>query len=311
MAAMATALPSLYVIIISFNRRDDTLACLHSLQAAALQLGAVPNMRVLVLDNASNDGSPAAIRERFPQVELIELAENRGYAGNNNLGIERALAQGADWVLLLNDDVEMAPDCLRLLLAAGEANPALGALGPLVLHYSEPEVIQSAGGSVDALLRSAHMHANEPLAAAPPAPCEVDWLTGCALLIRSDALRAVGLLDEDYYLYWEETEWCLRAGAAGWRSLLVPAARLWHKGVQRDYKPGPNVAYYYTRNRLLTLAKQKAPARAWLVAYGEILRTLASYSVRPKWRPQRAHRNAMWDGLVDFHRGTFGPRPSA
>lgn len=298
--------PAVWVIIISFNRRDDTLACLASLQAAA-----VPNMHVLVLDNASSDGSPDAIREQFPQVELVALAQNLGYAGNNNLGMRRALAQGADWLFLLNDDTEMAPDCLRLLLAAGEANPKLAAVGPLVLHHDEPEVIQSAGGQMDALLRSTHLLANQPLAVAPSAPQPVDWLTGCALLMRGAALREVGLLDEDYYLYWEETEWCLRAGAAGRQILLVPQARLWHKGVQRNYKPGPNVAYYYTRNRLLTLAKQKAPVRAWLVAYGEILRTLASYSVRPKWKPQRAHRDAMWDGLVDFHRGTFGPRPSA
>lgn len=298
--------PLIYTIILNTNRRDDTLACLASLEEAGDD-----NVRVCVLDNASTDGSVEAIRERFPWVELLPLAENLGYAGNNNVGIAHALAQGADWVFVLNEDTILAPDCMRRMMAVANADSTVGIVGPLVLHHDEPLVVQSAGGHVDRFLRPTHLAANEGETVVPDSPREVDWISGCAICVRAEVIRQVGMLDTRYFYYWEETEWCLRARQAGWRILLEPQARLWHKGVQRNYRPGPNVAYYNTRNRLLTLAKHQAPPRAWLVAYGEILRTLASYSVRPKWRPQRAHRDAIWAGLVDFHRGQFGQRQHA
>jgi len=295
--------PLIYTIIISNNRRDDLLACLVSLRAAGCA-----NQRVCVLDNGSTDGSVEAIRALFPEVEVIVLRRNLGYAGNNNVGIVYALYQGADWIFLLNDDTILAPGCISTLLELGQNDPGVGAVGPLVLHYDDREVIQSAGGMMDGFLRPTHLAANQPALCAPTEPGEVDWISGCALLVRAAAVREAGLMDERYFLYWEETEWCLRIREAGWRIVMEPRARLWHKGVQVDYRPAPHVAYYFTRNRLLTLAKHHASLGAWLVAYTEILRTLASYTVRRQWRPQRAHRDAMWAGFVDFHRGRFGAR---
>lgn len=296
--------PRVCILILNTNRRDDTLECLASL-AEAIDA----RDRVCVLDNASTDGSVEAIRLGFPWVEVLPLSQNLGYAGNNNVGIAHALEQGAEWVFVLNEDTVLAADCLREMLATAESDPRIGIVGPLVLHHDEPEVIQSAGGAIDAHLRPYHRDANEPLAVGPIAPRAVDWISGCAICVRAEVIRAVGMLDERFFYYWEETEWCLRAGEAGWQIMLAPNARLWHKGVQRNYNPGPSVAYYNTRNRLLTLDKHHAPLRAWLVAYAEILRTLASYSVRPRWRARRASRDAIWAGLVDYHRGHFGPRP--
>lgn len=295
--------PLVYTIIISNNRRDDLLACLLSLQEAGCA-----DQRVCVLDNGSTDGSVEAIRALFPDVEVMALPRNLGYAGNNNVGIAHALQKGADWVFLLNDDTVLAPGCLSALLELGEKDVGIGAVGPLVLHYEDRDVIQSAGGMMDVFLRPTHLAANQPALCAPTEAGPVDWISGCALLVRAAAIREAGMMDERYFLYWEETEWCLRIRSAGWRIVMEPQARLWHKGVQIDYRPAPWVAYYFTRNRLLTLAKHRAPLGAWLVAYTEILRTLASYTVRRQWRPQRAHRDAMWAGFVDFHRGRFGAR---
>jgi GT2 family glycosyltransferase len=117
------------------------------------------------------------------------------------------------------------------------------------------------------------------------------------------------MLDERFFYYWEETEWCLRSTRAGWRILHAPQARLWHKGVQRDYRPKPSVAYYNTRNRLLVLAKHRAPLYTWLVVWGQIARTLTSMSVRPKWRASRSHRDAMLRGTIDFLRQRWGQGP--
>lgn len=295
--------PLLYVVILNTNRREDTLACLGSLKASTY-----PNQKILVLDNASTDGSPAAILQHFPEVELIQLAENRGYAGNNNVGIQAALSRGAEWVLVLNEDTILAEDCLAELISFADPRPEIGIVGPLVYHYSEPELIQSAGGSLGSNWESVHIGQNQPDQGQFSQPRPVDWISGCAILVRRSVIEQVGALDERFFYYWEETEWCLRARKAGWQVWHVPRAKLWHKGVQRDYRPGPNVTYYSTRNRLLMIKKHDAPLRVRLLAWSQTLRTLLSWSLRPKWREMRAHRDAMWQGLQDYRRGRWGMR---
>jgi hypothetical protein len=137
----------------------------------------------------------------------------------------------------------------------------------------------------------------------------VDWVSGCALLARREMIEQVGVLDERFFYYWEETEWCLRARRSGWLVVAVPGARIWHKGVQRDYRPGPDVTYYSTRNRLLMLGKHRAPMGAWLSASADLARTLLAWTLKPKWREMRRHRDAMWQGMMDFLRRRWGMRP--
>jgi hypothetical protein len=264
---------------------------------------------VTVLDCSSTDGSVPAIRARFPGVEVVELQENRGYAGNNNVGIGLALARGADWVFVLNEDTVLAPDCLEHLVAAAERDPAIGVVGPMVFHHDTPNVIQSAGGLLNTRWEAWHLAANDEDRGAFTGPHAVQWISGCAILVRRAVIEQVGALDDRFFYYWEETEWCIRAAKAGWRILHVPAAKLWHKGVQRDYRPKPSVTYYSARNRLLMLSTHRAPVSARVVAWFQLLRTLVSWSTRPKWRHMRAHRDALWQGLVDFLRGRWGQMP--
>jgi GT2 family glycosyltransferase len=287
--------PQVISVILNTNRRADTLECLASLTAGTYQ-----NNRILVLDNDSSDGSVAAIRSEFPSVEVIELRENLGYAGNNNVGIEAALKRGADWVFVLNEDTILAPDCLSQLIQAAESDPRIGIVGPMVYHHGEPDVIQSAGGRIGRYWESRHLGMNETDGNQFTQPLEVDWISGCGILVRRGVIAQIGAIDPRYFYYWEETEWCLRAGRAGWRVVHVPQAKMWHKGVQRDYRPSPTVTYYSTRNRLLTMAKHKAPFRVWLGVSLWMMRTLGSWSVRPRWKSIRDHRNAMWRGVVDF-----------
>jgi len=282
-------------VILNTNRRDDTLECLASLANSDYA-----NHRVIVMDNASTDGSAAAIRERFPQVQILDLTQNLGYAGNNNVGIEAALAEKADWVFVLNEDTVLAPDCLTRLIEAGEQDPSIGVLGPMVYHHGEPTVIQSAGGKLNALWESFHLAQNVEDHGQFRAPHRVDWISGCAILVRRAVIEQVGMIDPRYFYFWEETEWCMRASKAGWRIVHEPRAMLWHKGVQRDYRPKPHVTYYATRNRLLTLAKHHAPVFVWAMAWLQIARTLTSWTIKPKWRHMRDHRWAMWRGAADF-----------
>lgn len=297
--------PLVACIVLNSNRREDTLACLASIEACAY-----PNLRVIVLDCQSTDGSPAAVRARFPDAELIALTENRGYAGNNNIGIRRAMELGADWVCVLNEDVVLDPRFIEAMVEVGATDPRIGVVGPLVYHHDEPGVIQSAGGGLTRWWEGFHWGQNETDRGQFATPRDVQWISGCAILVRRAVIEAVGVIDERFFIYWEETEWCLRAGRAGWRLVLAPAARVWHKGVQRDYRPKPAVTYYSTRNRLLMLSIQRAPLAARAVAWAQILRTLTSWSLRPKWRHKRDHRQAMWRGVTDFVRGRTGQMPA-
>ncbi len=297
--------PLVITVILNTNRREDTLACLISLAQSDY-----PNHSIIVLDNASTDGSIEAIQTTFPTVQVISLTENRGYAGNNNVGIEQAITQGADWVFVLNEDTILNPDCLSKLIEVGESDPKTGIVGPLVYHYDEPNVIQSAGGHLNRYWEGSHIGQNETDQGQFIDPHPVDWISGCAILVRRRVIEQVGMLDERFFYYWEETEWCLRTTKNGWQIIHVPQAKIWHKGVQRDYRPKPSVSYYATRNRFLMLAKHHAPLTTWAVAWGQTLRTLISFSLKPKWRSKRDHRNAMWRGLVDFLRHRWGPMPS-
>ena len=299
------ALPLIVTVILNTNRRADTLECLQSLTQ-----NEYANLDILVLDNHSTDGSVAAIEANFPQVFIINLTQNLGYAGNNNVGIQAAMDKGADWIFVLNEDTVLAPDCLAKMVEVGESDPQIGIVGPLVYHHAEPAIIQTAGGVFGPRWESFHLAENEADRGQFQQPHFVDWISGCGIMVRRGVIEQLGMIDERYFYYWEETEWCLRAGKGGWKIVNVPQAQLWHKGVQQDHQPKPSVTYYATRNRLLTIAKHHAPLKVWIFTWMDLLRTLTSWTVKPKWRSKREHRDAMWRGMVDFLQHRWGQMPS-
>lgn len=287
--------PYVVALILNNNRLKDTLECLDSLKK-----NTYVNYSVFELDIDPEEGSVDAIRNIHPDVEITQLIKNLGYAGNNNIGIRAALEKGADWILLLNEDTILHSDCLTQLVEAGESDSRIGIVGPMVYHHNEPGVIQSAGGKLGPHWESLHLAQNERETGQFTAPHEVDWISGCAIMVRRALIEQVGELDERYFLYWEETEWCIRATRKGWHVVHVPQAKIWHKGVQSDSRPKPYVTYYTTRNRLLTMSKHHASWFIRLSVWGELLRTLASWTLKPKWRMMKNHRNALWKGMVDF-----------
>lgn len=290
-------------IILNWNRKDDTLRCLESLRHSTY-----PENDLYVVDNASTDGSVEAVRTLFPEARLIVNADNLGYAEGNNVAIRLALDLEYDAVLLLNNDTVVAPDAVSRLAESLSADRRVGVVSPVMYFLARPELIWSAGGTVDWKRGSVASTYYSALAGDLPASdFEVDHVSGCCMLVRADAIRDAGPLDPRFFMYFEETEWCVRLGRAGYRILVNPRASIWHD-ISPDAQLGsPLVAYYMTRNQLLFLRAIGAPLSAWVRTLSGQVRTLASLFLKPSSLARMRGRVPMARGMRDFALGRFGP----
>ncbi|HEY2955776.1 MAG TPA: glycosyltransferase family 2 protein [Candidatus Eisenbacteria bacterium] len=249
----------LAVVVLNWNGLEDTRALLRTLERCRIPEGW--SAAVMVVDNGSSDGSAARIAAEFPAVEVLALPANLRFAGGNNRGLERALASGAQAVMLLNNDTEADPGLLERLLLALEEHPEAGAASPLIYFAAPSGRIWYAGGvCVPALGLAAHRGLRSLDRGQYRSIQTSGYLTGCCLLARREAWERVGLLDERYYLYAEDADWSLRARRAGFALLFVPTARLWHKvsasaGAESGWK-----VYQRLRANLILFARH---ARGW------------------------------------------------
>jgi GT2 family glycosyltransferase len=297
--------PRVGIVVLNWNQPTDTLACLESLRHVSY-----PAYQVILVDNGSTDGSPALVRERHPDVTLIQNPTNLGFAGGNNVGIARALRDEADYVMLLNNDTELAPEMLRTLVDVAEGDPTIGVVGPKIYYYDEASVIWSAGGGVDKLGQPWHYQADQVDDGSRQHNEDVDYVTGCAILVKRGVIDAIGALDERFFIYFEETEWCARARRAGYRVVYVPSARMWHK-IQPTARPlSRRYLYLMTRNRLLYLRCSKASPVTTIRAMLDVVRTAAAWRLRSRHRQMRPFAGTLLLALRDFLRGRFGAPPS-
>ena len=292
--------PTVTAIVLNWNNAPDTLACLASLAQQDM-----PH-RVLVVDNGSTDDSAARIAAAFPGVEIPQTGANLGYAGGNNAGIRKALEDGADCLLVLNNDVTLAPDCLGALVKAAESMPRVGVVGGIVLDVEAPQRIQSAGVVMRPNGDSRHRGEGELDAGQFSAVEVVDAVKGCAMLVSREAIAAAGVLDERYFMYREEIDWCLRIGRAGYRVLFAPAARLWHPETPLGDDRYIRATYYMTRNAYLLLRARRAPLSAYARRVARDLMWVANWTVNPKWRHKRRDRDAIACALKDALRRRWG-----
>ena len=259
-------LPLISIVVLNWNGADDTLACLDSLAALTYQ-----NFAVTVVDNASSDDSLARLRPYtapYP-LTLIETGRNLGYAGGNNVGIRHALEQGADFVLVLNNDTTVASDLLERLLESAQRNSDAGVFSARIMYFDEPERVWFDGARWNpASLRLEWPGQGEAESSLGTADHDTDYACGAALFFRSEVARQIGLLDESFFLVWEEVDWGFRARKAGWQNLVVPAAKVWHKiGVSFGSESSPLRTYFSIRNELLWFSRHapfSARLRLWL-----------------------------------------------
>ena len=242
--------PTVGVVVLNWNGEEDTAACLDSL---LVQRGV--SLDILLVDNASPDGSGARLHARYPQLPYLQTGENLGYAGANNRGLEWAIGRGMEWLLVVNNDTVVDPDCVRRLVDVAAGDPRIGALAPLIVRFDDSDRVWFAGGRHDRIRAvGVHEHFNAPVSRALQQLDGISWLecsflTGCCLLLRSAAISEMGPFEAGYFAYVEDLELSLRLVAGGWRIGWVPSARLAHRVPAIGVPPTPMQIWLRDRNR--------------------------------------------------------------
>jgi hypothetical protein len=290
------------IVVLNWNGAEDTVRCLASLRRLTY-----PDYQVLVVDNGSTDDSVARIRQAFPEVEILETGANLGYSGGNNVGIARALEQGAAYVLVLNNDTRVEPGFLTELVEVARRTGA-DVVGALVKDLEGRRVLFS-GARLPGLLYRAARVGEVPASRWWP----TDAVNGSAMLLSRPFLeerreRFGQFLDASLFLYCEEVELALWCKAKGRRSVMAGRAVVFHEVGGSSDAWGPIPFYYLTRNRILLARKKLQPPGRWLhLALYPCLRLLRAgyYALRGRRELARAILLGLRDGL----RGVSGPGP--
>lgn len=295
-----------WIIVLNWNGREDTLACLRSLGGAGLPDEAT----ILVVDNGSEDGSEAAVREQFPQVEFLQTGSNLGFAGGNNAGIQYALDRGAEAVLLLNNDTEVEPGFLSPMIDVLGREPRTGIVGASIAYHHDPGRLWAWGGGRFDVATGWVRHLAAPVNSSElePGGTRSFYVTGCAMLIRRAVIEEVGTLSTQYFHFCEDVDLCLKAERAGWGLTVAGDARLTHKVSATTRVSSPAFLYYNLRSRL-NLVRNFGPAGA------PSFRALAILWLR-LWRPALLSGQA-WSGwralrraYRDYLSRETGPAPT-
>jgi GT2 family glycosyltransferase len=213
------------------------------------------------VDNASSDGTVETVKEKFPSVKIISNPKNLRFAGGNNVGIEYALQNKSDFVLLLNNDTEVDPNFLSELVRFAENDSRIGIVGPKIFYYYDQKRIWFAGGRVDYWKGwISHIGIREIDHGQYDTAREVDYITGCCMLVKREVVEKIGKLDESYFIYGEDTDWCLRASRADYKLAYVPSSVIWHKV---SASSGGNLSWFKNWNKLKSQLRLMARYAKW------------------------------------------------
>jgi len=243
----SSAMPHVSVIVLNWNGKHLLELCLPSVLSQDWS-----DYEVVVFDNGSTDGSVEWVRQNFPTVRLMCSERNLGFARGNN---EAVRATGAPYVVLLNNDADPAPDWLGELVRAADSAPDVGMCASKMVSLSDPSIMDACGIEVDRAGIGWNRYSGEPDRPEETAPYEVFGPCAGAALYRRAMLDQVGLLDEDYFIYYEDVDLAWRAQRRGWRCLYVPAARATHRHSSTVKQGSPLKGYLLGRNKVWTLIK--------------------------------------------------------
>jgi GT2 family glycosyltransferase len=246
----------LSIITVNYNQTDYTCALLKSIQKANLR-----DVEVWVVDNASFDDPEIALKAVYPHMHYIRSDINLGFAGGNNLAVRQATG---DYLFFINNDAEITPGCLEQLIAFLQSHPKAGVVSPLICYYPEaqtalpkPDLIQYAGMTQvhPITARNKTIGSHEPDQGQYPMPMPTAYAHGAAMLLPRSVIDHVGLMNEDFFLYYEELDWCERIRKAGYEVWVEPRVRIYHKESATVQKLGALKTYYLNRNRVWFMRK--------------------------------------------------------
>jgi hypothetical protein len=282
----------LTVIILNWNLCEDTAACVESVLAARVE-----DTRVLVVDNGSDDGSPDRLEARFgDNIEVLRNPRNAGFAAGNNRGIEHALQNGAQSVLILNNDTIIDRAMLSTLLHRVEAAPSYHLAGPAIYYESDPQRVWRLGDRYARRLRLPRAVGVQEI---DRAVIPVDFLTGCAMLVQRQVFDTIGLFDSRYAFYFEDADFCERARRAGFQLACLPAARMWHKVSRSADKVSVLSRYNQARGRVQFYRTLPPRTPSVVIACYLAWKTLATAGrdvARLRWAVARAGLRGAGDG---------------
>jgi GT2 family glycosyltransferase len=285
-----TSLPKVWCVVLNWNGADYTLECL-----AALRTCTYPTLNVIVIDNGSTDDSVSRIKVAYPEILLLHNQKNLGFAGGNNVGIRYALERGADYIWLLNNDTKPAPDALSALVAKASSADRIGAVASICYYADAPSTVQAWGGS--------RVNLWIGYSGLSRIPREDDWfdsLNGTSILVRRSAWEDVGLLDEAFFVYWEDTEFCLRLRKKGWRIAAAPDSRVLHK-VSASTRGNKNWLDRLETASLLRILKLHSPAPALASTI-----FLAVRFSRRLLRLEFSRCSSVWQGIQEYQQKHAG-----
>ena len=246
--------PKVSIVLVNWNNLDDTLECLESLTSVTY-----PNFEIVMVDNGSEGDDASVLEEKFGDwIRLIENDRNHGFAEGCNIGMRDAMKRGVDYVALLNNDTVVAPDFLDEIISVVESHERVGIAGGKIYCYEYPDVIWFGGGSIN------YWTGNTPIRGSGDKDngqfeeiTEVDWICGCFMLISTELLDSVGMLDNRFFFGWEDVDLSVRAAKEGFKILFVPGSKIWHKGflVSKKERLVGMPMYYATRGMYLVVEK--------------------------------------------------------
>jgi GT2 family glycosyltransferase len=299
--AAGSSRPSVAVIVVNYNGAKFVERFAESLLKVDY-----PDYQVILVDNVSTDGSDALLQRLLPDAVMLRATENVGTAGGNNLGIRYCLEHDFDRMLILNNDTVLTPDFLsKLVDFADDKTVAV----PKILYYDDPRLISTHAGGFDWRLgRFRNTYHGKPDAPATNRARDLETASFCCALIPTEAFRQVGLLDEAFFMYYEETDWLKRALDAGFHLRYDPESVIYH--MESASSGGgwmtPFKQYYATRNRLY-LIRKNSRSRIWYAAFTVYFwATRAPYFVKYLLKRDRAMLKGLILAMRDYYRGRMG-----
>lgn len=302
--------PRIAVVIVHWERAsvEDTVECLKSLGEVVY-----PNVVTILVNNGATGLSDEPFLAEMPDLQIVRTPRNLGFTGGNNVGIRKALADGADFVMLLNNDTIVSPELLHRLLRPFD-RPEVGIVGPIVTYFSHPNRAWFAGGTYNRYLGyTFHTLMGDDLTGPIP-DRPTDFVTACALLARREVFERAGLLWDALFIYFEDAEWCLRARRRGYRCVLVGEPLVRHKvsasmGAVGEYPFSPLKGYYFGRNPLL-MARRRLAGRWSAVGLLGLIGVIYPYNILQcvqvrNWPALRGYLQGIRDGVL----GRRGPKP--